>query len=78
MPTILLKNGFRSYFYSNENNEPMHVHVEKGEGDGKIWLDPIAEVHYLHNFTNAEIKAIVTIVFQNIEFFKEKWNGHLG
>jgi len=40
MPTILRKDGFRFYFYSNENDEPAHIHVEKGDAEGKIWLVP--------------------------------------
>jgi hypothetical protein len=39
MPTILLLNGFRFFFYSNENNEPIHVHIEKGSAEAKIWLE---------------------------------------
>lgn len=35
MPTILRKLGFRFFFYSNEGNEPPHVHVEKDKGNGK-------------------------------------------
>ncbi len=33
--------GFAFYFYSNENNEPMHVHVRKGSGMLKFWLEPV-------------------------------------
>lgn len=29
MPTVLFVNGFRFFFYSNENNEPVHIHVLK-------------------------------------------------
>ena len=39
MPTLLLLNGFRFFFYSNENTEPIHVHVKKGDATGKIWLE---------------------------------------
>jgi hypothetical protein len=38
MPTILLVNGFRFFFYSNESNEPTHIHVIKGNCNGKIWV----------------------------------------
>lgn len=41
MPTILTVNGFRFYFYSNENDEPVHIHIEKAGGSAKYWLDPI-------------------------------------
>jgi len=32
--------GFAFYFFSNENNEPMHVHVRKGDGMAKFWIEP--------------------------------------
>lgn len=40
MPTFLLINGFRFFFYSDEGDEPCHIHVKKGSGRGKVWLDP--------------------------------------
>jgi Domain of unknown function (DUF4160) len=30
MPTILFMNGWRLFFYSNEGDEPVHIHAEKG------------------------------------------------
>ena len=38
-------NGYRFFFFSNENDEPMHIHVEKGEGSAKYWVDPFEEVY---------------------------------
>jgi hypothetical protein len=38
MPTLLRVEGFRFFFYSNERQEPAHVHVEKGAGEAKLWL----------------------------------------
>ena len=40
MPTILFVQGWRFYFYSNEGNEPMHVHTVKGDAECKYWLHP--------------------------------------
>ena len=40
MPTILYVQGWRFHFYSNEGNEPMHVHVVKGDAECKYWLHP--------------------------------------
>ena len=78
MPTILRIDGFRFYFYSNENDEPPHIHIEKGEADGKIWLEPIMETAYMYGFTNHEIKQIAVIAFKYSEQFKTKWNEHFG
>jgi hypothetical protein len=39
MPTVLYIKGWRFFFYSNEGNEPIHIHVQKGEKECKYWLD---------------------------------------
>ena len=39
MPTILLINGWRFHFYSDERNEPIHTHAEKAEKECEYWLD---------------------------------------
>jgi len=39
MPTILLVMGWRFFFYSNEKNEPIHIHCRKAERECKYWLD---------------------------------------
>lgn len=61
MPTVLRIQDFRFFFYSNENNEPMHVHVEKAGSAGKIWLDPGIEVAYMYNFSTNEQRQIMEL-----------------
>ena len=39
MPTILLVAGWRFFFYSNEGNEPIHLHCQKGDAEAKFWID---------------------------------------
>ena len=41
MPTVLREAGYRFYFYSRENDEPPHIHVEHGDKLAKYWLDPV-------------------------------------
>lgn len=36
MPTLLFIKDLRFFFYSNENNEPAHVHITKGSANGKV------------------------------------------
>lgn len=78
MPTALLEHAFRFFFYSNENDEPMHVHVVKGGAEGKIWLLPVVKVAYMHGFTAKEERQIMEIVFAKIEILKQKWNEHFA
>jgi len=39
LPTILIIRGWRLFFYSNESQEPPHVHARKGDAQCKYWLD---------------------------------------
>ena len=39
MPTILLIQGWRFFFYRNEGNEPMHIHGRKGDAECKYWIN---------------------------------------
>ena len=73
MPTILNENGFRFFFYSSDQNEPAHIHIEKGDAEGKIWLEPKLRIAYMHGFTNAETKQITVIVFEQFDHFKKQW-----
>jgi hypothetical protein len=78
MPTVLIVDGFRFFFYSNENNEPVHIHVEKDGGSGKIWLEPEIAVAWFYGFTNKEEKEISGIIKEHAEAFKNKWYEYFG
>lgn len=41
MPSLFTVFGYKIYFWSNEGNEPVHVHVSKGKPSPsatKIWI----------------------------------------
>ena len=78
MPTIFTVQGFRFFFFSNENDEPIHVHVEKGDATGKIWLEPALKVAYMYGFTPREERQIMGIVTNRIETIKQKWNEYFA
>lgn len=73
MPKVLEINGYRFFFYSSEGDEPCHIHVKRGEGDGKIWLEPELKEEYMEDFKNREKREIKKIVKEQIEFLIEKW-----
>jgi len=57
MPVVFLEKGYKFKFYSNENDEPAHVHVSKGDGSAKYWLEPDVEEVYSYGlpFASEEI-----------------------
>lgn len=77
MPTVLKIKGFRFFFFSNEGNEPPHIHVELGDKYAKFWLEPIALARVV-GFSGSELTKIRKIVSQHIKLFKEKWNGYFS
>lgn len=78
MPTVLTNEGFRFFFYSNENDEPIHVHVESGSGVAKIWLEPEIKVAYMHQLSPTEQRHIMELVMQYSEYFKSRWYGYFS
>lgn len=78
MPTLLFIKGLRFFFYSNENNEPAHVHITKGSANGKVWLLPVISVAYLYGFSNSEERDIIEIINNNYEQFKMKWDEYFS
>ncbi len=75
MPTVFRIDGFRFFFYSAEPGEPVHVHVTKGDGVGKWWVDPVAE-EWSDGFTKREIRAINRHVSGHRGSIIELWNDH--
>jgi len=77
MPTVLYYRGYKFFFYSNENDEPPHIHVTKGDANAKWWLLPIAE-EYSYGFNANERRVIAKIVNEYSESFIKKWNGYFA
>jgi len=78
MPTILIIEGFRFFFFSNEGNEPPHVHVEKDNALAKYWLTPTVTLAKSYGYNSVELNKMLKLVEQNSELFKEKWYGYFG
>lgn len=77
MPTILYIMGWRFFFYSNERNEPIHVHCKKGDKEGKYWLDSdnfaIAEA-FSYNMDTKDSRNVKKIIFEYFEFIESEWD----
>lgn len=76
MPTIFRRHGFRFYFYSNDHL-PVHVHIEKDNCTAKFNLEPL-ELIKSKRFDASDLKEIRTLVEENKQFFKEKWDGYFN
>jgi hypothetical protein len=77
VPTLLRLQGFRFFFYSQENDEPSHVHVEHGDNVAKYWLAPV-RLASSSGFRPHELKRIRVLVMEHRALFEEAWYAYFG
>lgn len=74
MPTIWRQEGYRVYFYANEDREPPHVHVQYGSYTAKFWLGPV--VLAVNNGMNAsELRKGGAIIRDHEKMLRKKWDA---
>ena len=72
MPTILRIGRYRFFFYSNESEEPPHIHVDAGEDQAKFWLHPVGLASN-HGFGVRDLNDIERLVRSHREELSEAW-----
>ena len=77
MPTVLRIGRFRFYFFSNEREEPPHIHVKAAENEAKFWLNP-RQLASNYGFSSRELTQLERLVEQNETFFVEVWNEYFN
>lgn len=75
MPTLLLIDGYKFFFYANEH-EPKHIHIMKGGDFAKIEL---ALLKIVHNYMKAkDLKKALEVVTIHKDEFERKWDEYFG
>jgi hypothetical protein len=77
MPTVLRWNGFRFYFFSNEGDEPAHIHVDKAGSTAKFWLDGVS-LALNRGFNERDLATIRDKILAEREPFLRAWNEHFS
>ena len=78
MPTVLRIGAFRFHFYSDEGNEPPHIHVATADAECKFWLEAIVLARN-KGVDPKTVRKIEKLVFENFDLLKEKYNDfHRG
>jgi hypothetical protein len=73
MPTVLRVGRFRFYFFSNEGQEPAHIHIQAAGDQAKFWLEPI---HY--GFPARDLNEIERLIREHHDELLEAWNEYFG
>lgn len=77
MPTILRVGRYRFFFFSNENNEPPHIHIKAESDQAKFWLNPI-ELATSHGFKAQELNEIEKIIGEHLQELIEAWHEYFS
>jgi hypothetical protein len=75
MPTVLRHGPYRFFFYSGDQDEPPHVHVERDNSEAKFWLEPI-RLERSRSFSSKELNRIEGLVTQYQIKLLEDWNEY--
>jgi len=77
MPTVLRIGPYRFFFYSNENGEPPHIHIQRDRMLAKFWLSPVMLAGSTR-FSAKELRKLESLVTENRETFLEVWNEYFS
>ncbi len=79
MPKLFVVSGYIVYFWSNEEGEPIHVHVAKGkpsQNATKIWLTRAGGCIVASNgskIPNKELNELMEIISAQFFLICSKW-----
>ncbi len=77
MPTVLREGPYRFFFYSNEGDEPPHIHVQAGGSVAKFWLDPV-DYAKGRRFAAHELKQVQSLVQEHRTELLSAWHDYFG
>jgi len=71
--TIERVGPYRFFFYSNEGDEPPHVHARRDRALAKFWLNDVSLARS-RGFAAHELRQIERIVREHRNEFLESWH----
>ena len=82
MPKILTVGSYIIYFWSNENDEPVHVHIAEGKASAnatKLWITSTGKVILCNNNSKIPekiLRKLMRLIEANTERIVEDWIEH--
>jgi len=76
VPTVFREAGFVASFYSNEGQEPVHVHMRKGGGEAKFWVEPAVDLAESCGLKVREVAEAERLVRKHKALIISKWHEH--
>jgi hypothetical protein len=77
VPTIMRSGPYRVFFYSGDQGEPPHVHVQREGMVAKFWLEPV-RLQISGGFGASELRRIEALVRDSAGKLVERWHEFFG
>ena len=84
LPNLFTVSGYKVYFWSDENNEPIHVHVSKGKPSPnatKIWITRSGGCILAGNgshIPNKELRDLMEFISAQYFLICAAWKEHFA
>jgi Domain of unknown function (DUF4160) len=78
VPTVLQERGFRFYFWSDERNEPPHIHAKSGNAYAKVWLGPPVALAESHDCSPRDLRVVLEVVTARRAMMEQAWHDYFG
>ena len=82
MPSLFRIGGYLVFFWSNENNEPIHVHIVKGKpspNTTKVWLTRAGQCIVANNSSKIpqnDLNELLDVISAQFFMICQKWKEH--
>lgn len=82
MPSLFQVGGYKVYFWSNENNEPIHVHISTGKPNAnstKVWLTSTGGCIVSNNrskISQDDLNELLEIISAQYFLICDEWKNH--
>jgi len=82
LPSLFRVGGYHIYFWSNENDEPVHVHVCRGKPTAnatKVWLTAGGGCVVAHNnsrIPSTDLNKLMGIIAAQFSLICDSWKKH--
>ena len=77
MPEVFRAEGYVFFFYSNEGQEPMHVHVRRAGGFAKFWMEPLT-LDSARGLKTQELARAEALISEHADKIRENWHEAFG
>ena len=84
MPKILEMGRYVIYFWSNENDEPLHIHIgikRPHANDAKMWVLRNGDTVLVHNkndIPKKDLKKTQEVIKDNVFLIITEWKNRFG